>query len=130
MNSKKVFNKIAYHLRDCYGLDKLSKHLYIGGLLLSLSRFTSTLGLISVFYGTWRCFSKNKYRRYQELSAYETRLLAVKQRFDKSKANVIQLKDYKIFKCPNCSQKLRVPRGKGKIIISCKKCHTEFRGKS
>ncbi len=33
---------------------------------------------------------------------------------------------YKIFRCPDCKQKLRVPRGKGKINIICKNCGTEF----
>ena len=33
---------------------------------------------------------------------------------------------YKIYKCPKCRQKLRVPRGKGKIRISCRRCQYEF----
>ena len=33
---------------------------------------------------------------------------------------------YKVFICPTCKQKLRVPRGKGKISISCPKCGTSF----
>lgn len=36
---------------------------------------------------------------------------------------------YKIFKCPSCSQKLRVPRGRGNIIVKCKRCGIEFKGK-
>lgn len=35
-------------------------------------------------------------------------------------------RDYKIFKCPKCGQKLRVPRHKGKIAIHCRKCGEEF----
>ncbi len=34
--------------------------------------------------------------------------------------------NYKIYKCPKCRQKLRVPRGKGKIRISCRRCQYEF----
>ena len=37
-----------------------------------------------------------------------------------------QRKEYRIFKCPKCGQKLRVPRGKGKIAIRCRKCGEEF----
>ena len=29
--------------------------------------------------------------------------------------------------CPNCGQKLRLPRRKGKIIATSKRCHNEFR---
>ncbi|MDT8717229.1 hypothetical protein IAI10_11225 [Clostridium sp. 19966] len=36
---------------------------------------------------------------------------------------------YKIFTCPSCSQKLRVPRGRGNIVIRCKRCGIEFKGK-
>ena len=37
---------------------------------------------------------------------------------------------YKVFKCPKCSQKLRVPRGKGKIMITCRRCGNEFKKRS
>ena len=33
---------------------------------------------------------------------------------------------YKVYKCPKCKQKLRVPRGKGKIRIICRRCTYEF----
>ena len=39
-------------------------------------------------------------------------------------------KQYKILKCPKCKQKLRVPRGKGKITVTCKRCSHEFHAKS
>ncbi len=39
-------------------------------------------------------------------------------------------KNYKIVKCPKCGQKLRLPRGKGKITVTCKRCFYEFKMKS
>jgi V/A-type H+-transporting ATPase subunit E len=41
-----------------------------------------------------------------------------------------QLKDYRFFKCPTCQQKVRVPKGKGKIKIHCPRCHNDFIKKS
>jgi len=129
LNFRKYLDKLSYSLKDCYGLDKLSKTLYGVGIVLSLIPYVNSLGIIAIFYSSWRCFSKNKYRRFQELMAFENRLQLVKGKFNHTKSNIKQLQNYKIFKCPNCSQKLRVPRGHGKIIITCKKCGTEFKGK-
>ena len=42
------------------------------------------------------------------------------------KAHHEQKKIYRFFACPNCAQKVRVPKGRGKICITCPKCHTEF----
>lgn len=42
---------------------------------------------------------------------------------------VNEKKNYKILSCPKCGQKLRVPRGKGKITVTCKKCFFEFKAK-
>ncbi|MCD7981014.1 MAG: zinc-ribbon domain-containing protein [Clostridiales bacterium] len=37
-----------------------------------------------------------------------------------------QRKIYKFYMCPHCSQKVRVPKGKGRIEITCPKCRTTF----
>lgn len=34
---------------------------------------------------------------------------------------------YRYYKCPKCKNKLRVPKGKGKVAITCPVCHTEFK---
>ena len=39
-------------------------------------------------------------------------------------------KEHRYFKCPRCSQYLRVPRGKGKITVTCRSCGTSFQEKS
>ena len=45
-------------------------------------------------------------------------------------AKMEQRKEYKIFKCPSCGVKLRVPRGKGKIKVTCRQCGATFEEKS
>lgn len=130
MNINNFKSKINNMLKDSYGVDKLTEFLFIFGLLLSFSRYTLPLGTVFVVYGIFRTLSKNKYKRYQELAVFENFILKLKQRFYSNKASVEQRKIYKIFKCPNCSQKLRIPRKQGKVTITCKKCGNEFKGKS
>ena len=37
---------------------------------------------------------------------------------------------YKFFRCPSCKNRLRVPRGKGKIKVTCPKCGERFQKKT
>ena len=41
-----------------------------------------------------------------------------------------QRSTYRFYKCPQCKQTVRVPKGRGKICITCPKCKTEFIKKS
>jgi hypothetical protein len=116
--------------KDSYGVDKLTRYLFVVGLLFSFSRYTLPLGSVFVIYGTFRAISKNKYKRYQELALFQNFILKIEQKFYSYKASAQQRKNFKIFTCPTCSQKLRVPRKKGKVTISCKKCGNEFKGRS
>ncbi len=36
----------------------------------------------------------------------------------------------KVYKCPKCKKPLRVPRGKGKILITCQNCGHKFQKKT
>ncbi|WP_439897317.1 hypothetical protein [Clostridium algifaecis] len=125
-----LLNKLSYYFRDSYGFDKLSKHLYIAGIILSIFRRSSPLGFVCIIYGTWRCFSRNKYKRYHELQSYENFIAPITNKFAGLTNSINQRRYYKIFKCPNCSLKMRVPRHKGKITITCKNCKTTFKGRS
>lgn len=126
----KFLNKLSYYFNNSYGIDKLSAHLYIIGFFLSIFRYTSIFGLVCILYSTWRCLSKNKYKRYHELQSYENFIASLSRLFINFKNLFYQKRYYKIFKCPNCSQKMRVPRHKGKITITCRKCGRIFKGKS
>lgn len=121
-----------------YGLDQFSQFLLITGLILIIvSAFSGSrgsvlnlLGLIVIIYAYFRVFSKNVSKRYGENSKYLFYADKVKRKFVGFKASFKQRKTHKVFKCPNCKQKIRVPKGKGKIEISCPKCYTKFIRKS
>lgn len=57
-----------------------------------------------------------------------------KQDFERTKKQAKQMwkkrKTNAFLKCPNCGQMLSVPKGKGKIIVTCPKCHTRMETRS
>lgn len=121
-----------------YGGDNLSKALLIlSFILLIIVGFLpkSLLALEIIAYiptaiCVFRIFSRNIYKRQQENYKY----LQIENRakiWFKSKVNRVKAsKTHKYFKCPDCKQKLRVPRGQGKISITCPKCKKSFKAKS
>ena len=106
-----------------YGTDKLNTVILGAGVVISLvSVFIGGLAglfMTMVAYGLmiwalFRCFSRNTYKRYRE----NRRFLMILDR--------IKDREHKHFDCPKCHQPVRVPRGKGKIAITCPKCREKF----
>lgn len=118
-----------------YGNDQLNRTLMflaIGFLLISMiaGNVFYLLALIMMVYAYFRMFSKNTYKRAGENQKYLQWEWKFKALWGKKKNELKQLKTHHIYKCPNCKQKIRVPRGRGKIAIRCRKCGTEFVKKS
>ena len=114
-----------------YGVDQLTWVLLALSLLLSLcgSIFRSNvLGILcwAVLVVCYlRIFSRNIYARQLENQRFMQFWWKMKNGRSKRPSRE-QRKNYKVFSCPTCKQKLRVPRGKGKISISCPKCGRSF----
>lgn len=86
----------------------------------------STLSFLLMVWTLYRMFSRNLPKRRKENAWFLTKMVnPVKNR----KARSMD-KDHKYFTCPQCRTVCRVPRGKGKIIITCPKCGTSIHGKS
>lgn len=119
-----------------YGTDELSKFmLAVCLVLLVINIFTGVQGvylialvLLGVCY--FRMFSRNYVKRSEENRKYLDTVWKIKNWFLKKKNRIIQSKDFHIYKCPSCGQKIRIPRGKGKICITCPKCKNQFEKKS
>jgi len=110
--------------------DALSKYLIIVGAVFLLNKHFRIFGIALIGYAVWRGFSKNRFKRNRELIAFENSIFTLRQRFSKFKITANRSLKYKVFECPNCSQKLRVPRKKGNITITCSRCQTKFKVKS
>lgn len=118
-----------------YGNDNLNQFLMVAAMvLLILSLFFSgpfyLLSIIALVYVYYRMFSKNISKRSAENQWYLQKSMKIRSFFQKKKREFSQRKQYHIYKCPNCKQKIRVPRGRGKIAITCRKCGNEFIRKS
>ncbi len=86
----------------------------------------STVSFLVMVWILFRMFSRNLPKRRKENAWFLTKIVnPVKNRKARS-----QDKDHKYFTCPQCRTICRVPRGKGKIIITCPKCGSSIHGKS
>ena len=74
--------------------------------------------------------SSDLYRRQQENGAYLRQKYKITSAWRGAVDRWHQRHDYRFFKCPACRTRLRVPRGKGKINIVCRKCGTSFQRKT
>lgn len=115
-----------------YGNDKMNQVLSVVSLVLVLLGAIAgvdicyTIGIVLLVYIYLRAFSKNISKRYAENQAFLQYYYRVTGWFTGKKQSLERNKNYRIFACPQCKQKLRVPKGKGKIQIHCSKCGNDF----
>ena len=130
-----IRNAIQRLMYGRYGSDPFN--LFLVGLylilyLLSVLTRFSPLYWVSFFlvcYSLFRMLSRNFDRRRAENARFMKLAGPVLQwlRFQRS---VRRDKEHRYFKCPNCGQYLRVPRGKGRITVTCRGCGATFQEKS
>lgn len=118
------------------GVDSLGKFVLVISIIVMLlagwtdSLILSYLSWIGIIYLYFRMFSRNIYKRSSENQWYLNKTYKIRTFFYRQKNLLLQRKTYHIYKCPTCRQKIRVPRGKGRIEIRCPKCNTRFIKKS
>jgi len=116
------------------GADDFCKFLSVASLIfILLGHFQSLLtaiGFSFMIFCLFRMLSRNLYKRSAENDAYLKIRNDISRWFVKKKNHFQQQKTHRFYKCPACKKELRVPKGKGKIVITCPKCSEEFIRKS
>lgn len=115
-----------------YGYDELSRAMSIAalvGLILSCIPGLQFMYVPTIVLWVWsmfRCYSRNLEKRRSERSAYLRFTGRIKGWFALKKRAWKERKTHRYFRCKQCKTVLRVPKGKGKIKITCSKCYSEI----
>lgn len=125
------------------GFDALSRFLLQSGALILLlgfifsNKWIAWLGFAVILYFYIRTFSKDKQKFNRQNSQFLRRkqnflgfFTGWKRKMQNWQNKFQQRKVYRFYKCPNCGQKVRIPKGKGKVAITCPKCKNKFVKKS
>jgi DNA-directed RNA polymerase subunit RPC12/RpoP len=124
--------KLKHFMTGRYGVDELTRFILLFDCMLMVFSFLirsdilNFICLIIIALCYIRMFSKNHSQRYTENQIYLKYYNKVSTKFTHFKFNFQQRKTHHIYKCPSCKQKIRIPKGKGKISITCPKCNNQF----
>lgn len=113
--------KIQEFMRGRNGVDELNRMLMYAVLIVYALSVLFRAGILyylaffGMLYMLYRALSKNLYVRREENRKFVTWM-------ETNRIKMEQRKDYKIFRCKGCGRNIRVPRGKGKIEVTCPMC--------
>ena len=119
-----------------YGTDELNRFLSVLILafvvlhMLVRSKVFFWLEVICLVLVYVRMFSRDTGKRFRENQAYLHYRFCVGEWIGRSRRRLKEHRTYKIFRCPHCRPKLRIPRGHGKIQVHCRSCGHDFMGRS
>jgi len=88
----------------------------------------SLLGSIALVWALYRFLSRDLYRRRAENLRFTRLGTELRERFEDWRVRASQSREYRFFVCPGCKNRLRVPRGKGKVQVTCPRCGERFNG--
>ena len=130
-----IRNAIQRLMYGRYGNDQLNLFLMGLYLLLYLVFLFTRLELLYMVsfvllaVTLFRLLSRNIERRRMENARF-MRAAGPLLSWLRTRRTIRRDKEHVYFKCPNCGQQLRVPRGKGKITVTCRGCGASFQEKS
>lgn len=125
-------NRFRMFMMGRYGTDQLSVAILFAGMLLTFIGDVAHQGILTLLayltfgVGIYRMLSKNISQRRRENNKFLGYWNPVHNSLKTRQVMFNDRKKYKYFKCPSCKQMMRAPRGKGKISVTCQKCHNKF----
>ena len=128
--------RLIHFMQGRNGMDEFSRTLNWTALILVIISLITKwnilywIGFAMIIYMYFRVFSKNIPKRYAENQKFRNFRYDITIKINKMKNEFSQRKRYRFYRCPMCSQKVRVPKGRGRICITCPKCRAEFVKKS
>ncbi len=132
----KFQNAVYQFMLGRYGSYQFNVFLVILAIVLMIlnlffirNSFLSAIVWLILIYSLYRIYSRNIYRRRAENDKYLSIIQPIQKRISMIKKNR-EDHEHKYFLCPECKQTVRVPRGHGKITITCPKCSHKFDKKS
>ncbi|WP_085875728.1 zinc ribbon domain-containing protein [Peptoniphilus vaginalis] len=129
MNIKEKFRQFMV---GRYGQDQLGRFItFLALVILLVNLFFKraslpSLALVLIIYSYYRIFSRDINARYRENQKFLDAVEPLRRTIFTSKTRYNNRKTYKYIKCPTCKLKMKVPRGKGKIRVTCKSCGNKF----
>ncbi len=131
------------NMKNWYGFDRLTRDMLILAIALGAlaAVFVFTYAGAGLMAGSvvltalalLRCVSTRRERRQDELLGYEKVTGAITGFFAKLFGGIFKKKDqdpnYCYFRCPDCRQRMRAPKGKGRIRVTCSHCGKQFERK-
>lgn len=138
--NSKMKDKMLTFMQGRYGVDALSNFLMWMGIAIAVlciflpARILVLAGWLLILYAYIRIFSKNISKRYAQNQKFLDRTWTIRNAYAKIKYRIKYGKQtdsaYRIYKCRKCGQKIRIPKGKGRIRITCPKCQYQFKKRS
>lgn len=131
----KIKNTLIRFMQGRYGTDTLNNFLLFTAIAIAFvnlfikTPFLTILSDLILILTLFRMFSRNVWKRRQENMKFMDTTKPVRSWFSIRRKNLTD-KEHRYYSCPHCHQFVRVPRGRGKIEITCPRCKTTFERKS
>lgn len=128
--------KLQHFMMGRYGADQLGQLLMGSSVVLLLLSMLFRLDIFYILalgimgYEYYRMMSRKIGQRQTENQKFLNWRYRLAVKWNREREHFRQRKTCRFYRCPSCRQKVRVPRGKGKICITCPSCKTEFVRKS